>query len=117
MSDLFELIKIQLERSNGLDQITSQLFKLLNTFVSEGHEINREIEVLEKAEWEASRLLKEAEDALMNYKPVSAQEYGLQVCAILEAVDEDIIDQEGYNHKYVEFIRCGAKALANGNLK
>ena len=111
MEELLRLVQNKSDKADEHAKILVKVDACVDRNLISGKETSPELEILEDAELAAAQALKRAEDALINYQPTSAQEYGLQTCAIIGT----FADNE--NEPSLRAVRRGAKALASGGLK
>ena len=108
VEDLLKLIRKRSIKEKQHAEILVKLDACEDTLLTLEHEYSSELEALKQAELDAAKAFNDAEERLINYHPVSAEEFGLQTSAIIGTFSDT--DNEPY-------LTVGAEALASGGLK
>ena len=109
---LQKIIAAKAKSESDLFKITEKVDACLASMLENNETYSLQFETLQEAETRAAEILDHAEEALINYQPATAEEYGLQAMALVDSFLNDI-----ENPSYAEALKRGAAQLSRGGFE
>ena len=109
---LQKIIAAKGKSESDLFKITEKVDACLASMLENNETYSLKFETLQEAETRAAEILDHAEEALINYQPATAEEYGLQAMALVDSFLNDI-----ENPSYAEALKRGAAQLSRGGFE
>lgn len=111
-SVLQDILAVKAKSESDLSKITEKVEAYLALMLQNNESYSVEFEALQEAEIAAAELLDRAEDALVNYQPATAEEYGIQAIALVDSLLKNLD-----NPNYITAMKRGAAKLSKGTFQ